>query len=83
MRVIQDRERLGFPLEPRQALGVRGKRVWQTLDRDLAVERRVGGPPDLPHAAFTERRGDFVNAETSAEGEGQAAGSIRAEPNSR
>lgn len=34
-------------------------------------ERRVRGPPHLTHAALAKGRGDLVDAETSAWGEGQ------------
>ena len=52
--MIQRRERLRLALEPRQAFGVRGERVRQDLDRDLAAQRRVRRPIDLPHAAFAD-----------------------------
>ena len=68
--MIQRRERLRLALEPRQALGVRGERVGQDLDRDLAAERRVRRPIDLPHPAFADLRGDFVDAEARAGSEG-------------
>lgn len=63
VRMIQGRERLRLSLEPRQAVGVRRERGRQDLDRDLAAERRVGRSVDLPHPAFADRRGDFVDAE--------------------
>ena len=47
VRMIQRRERLRLALEPRQAVGVRGERVRQDLDRDLATERRVRRPIHL------------------------------------
>ena len=37
VRMIQRRERLRLAFEPRQAFGVRGERVRQDLDRDLAT----------------------------------------------
>ena len=69
--MVQRRERLRLALEPRQAFGVGGERVRQDLDRDLAAERRVRRPIHLPHAAFADLRGDFVDAETGAGSEGQ------------
>ena len=72
--MIQRRERLRLALEPRQAVGVRRERVRQDLDRDLAAERRVRRPIHLPHAAFADRRGDFVDAEPGAWSEGQRCG---------
>ena len=53
--MIQGRERLGLALEPRQALEISGERVGKDLDRDLATERRVRRPVDLPHAPFADR----------------------------
>ena len=66
--MIQGRERLRFAFKPRQAFRIRGERVRQDLDRDLAPKRRVCCPIDLPHPAFADWRGDFVNAETGAGG---------------
>jgi hypothetical protein len=40
--------------------------VGQDRDRDLTAQRRVRRPIDLPHAALTDRRGDFVDAESAA-----------------
>ena len=45
--VIEAGEHLRLPLEPRQAVGVAGKRLGQDLERDLAVELGVGGLVDL------------------------------------
>ena len=61
--MVQRRERLGFALEARQALGVGGEHVRQDLDRDLAPQRRVGAPPDLPHPALADLGRDVVDAE--------------------
>jgi hypothetical protein len=52
--------------EPRQAIGVAGERVREDLQRDVAIERRIAGAVDLPHAAFADQRRDFVDAETVA-----------------
>ena len=72
--MIQRRERLRLAFEPRQAVGVRGERVWQDLDRDLAAQRRVRRPVHLSHPAFTDLGGDFVDAEARAGSEGQPRG---------
>ena len=74
MGMIQRGERLRFALETRQAIRVRGERVRQHLDRDLAAEAGVGGAVHLAHAAFADLRGDFVDAEAGAGSEGQTAG---------
>ena len=71
VRVIQRREDFGFALKPRQPIGIGGEQWRQDLDRDLALQLRVGGPKHLPHPAFADLRGDFVDAETGAGRKGQ------------
>ena len=66
VRMIQRRERLRLAFEARQAVGVRGERVRQDLDRDLAAKCRVRCAIHLPHTAFTDLSGDFVGAESRA-----------------
>ena len=51
--------------------GSLAKRVGQDLERDIAIQLRVARAIDLSHAAFADRRGDFVDAEAGAGGEGQ------------
>jgi hypothetical protein len=69
--VIERRERLRLALESRHALRVVGERVRQDLDRHLAAQDGVGCSIHLAHAAFTDQRGDFVDAETGAGSESQ------------
>ena len=69
--VIQRGQRLRFACEARQPIGVIGKRVRQTLEGNIAIESGVARPPYLPHPAFAEGRGDLVDAESGAGGEGQ------------
>ena len=71
VRVIQRREDFRFALEPREPIGIGGERWRQDLDRDLALQLRVGRPIHLPHPAFADLRGDFVDAEAGAGSEGQ------------
>ena len=66
VRMVQRRERLRFALEPREAIGIAGERVRQDLDRDVAIQLRVARAVDLAHAAFADRRDDFVDAEAGA-----------------
>jgi NADH:ubiquinone oxidoreductase subunit C len=40
--------------------------------RRIAIEARIPRPVDLPHAAFTEGRQDFVGAEFDAYGKGHS-----------
>ena len=64
--MIQGRERLRLALEPRQTLRVRGERIGQDLDRDLAAETGIGGAVDRAHAALAELGSGFVD-QTGAE----------------
>ena len=54
--MIERRERLGFALEPRKPIGVVGERLWQDLDRDVAIQLRVPRSKHLAHAAFADLR---------------------------
>jgi hypothetical protein len=49
----------------------RGESVRQDLERDIAIQFRVAGTVYLTHPASADRRGDFVDAEAGAGGEGQ------------
>ena len=57
---------LGLPREPGEALWVSREGVGEDLQRDLAVELRVGRLPDLAHPAFPEEGGHVVVPEASA-----------------
>ena len=46
-------------------------RFTRNLQRDVASELRIAGAIHLPHAAFTDLRDVFVDAESGAGGEGQ------------
>jgi hypothetical protein len=61
-----------FAREPRQALGVAGKRRWQDLDRHVAPELFIVGAIHLAHAADADEGGHFVDAEAGAWGDGQS-----------
>ena len=75
--MVQAGEDLRLPREPGEAVRVVCEGVRQDLQRDLAVELRIGGLPDLAHAALAEQRGDVVVAEAGADVEGH--GSVCAE----
>ncbi len=47
VRMVERRERLGFPLEPRQALVVVCEFLRENLDRNVAVKLRIAGAVDL------------------------------------
>ena len=71
VRMIQRGEHFRFALEARESIGITGQRRRQDLDRDLALQPRVGRPIHLPHAALADLGGDFVDAEARAGSEGQ------------
>ncbi len=68
--MIQRGQHFGFALEPRQAIRVGCNGFGQHLDRDLALQLRVGRLVHLAHAAHADLSGDFVRAETGSGGEG-------------
>ena len=69
--VVQRGERLGFTLEAREPISVVRERLGQDLDRDVAIQLRVAGPEDLPHAAFADAGDNFVDTETGTGSKGQ------------
>ena len=70
VRVVQAGQDLRLPLEPGEAVGISRESVGEDLQGDIAVELRVGGLPDLAHAAFADEGGHVVVAETGADGQG-------------
>jgi hypothetical protein len=74
VRVIQRREHFSFALKLREPIGVGCEGRRQDLDRNLALESRVGRPEYQPHPAFAKRCGDVVDAETRAGSRGQMSG---------
>jgi hypothetical protein len=67
--VVERSQYFGFALKPGQSFGVRGKRVRQDLDGDLALQVRVGGLVHLTHATDANSGGDFIRTETGARGQ--------------
>ena len=63
LRLARD---LRFPLEPGEAIWIRREGVGQDLQGDLAAQLRVGGLPDLAHAALAEKGGHVVVVEAGA-----------------
>lgn len=61
--MVQRRERLGFTLEAREAIGVAGERVGQDLERDIAIQLRIARAKHLAHAAFAELVEDAIGPE--------------------
>ena len=70
--MAQRREDFRFTLEAGDSFRVCRERLGQDLDGDIAIELRVAGSVHLAHAPFADLRGDFVNAEACAGGEGHS-----------
>ena len=77
VRVVQGCEGLGFAREPSKPVRIVRKRVREDLERDIAIQPGIARAIDLSHAPFADRRGDFVDAETSTGREGQTAEDYR------
>jgi hypothetical protein len=76
--VVERRERAGFALEPRQALGVLREDVRQSLIATWRP-RLVSVALHRAHPALTDLDGDLIRADSSAgrEGHRQFAGTRR------
>jgi hypothetical protein len=74
--MVQRGENFGSALKTREPIMVGRQRRRQDLDRDRALQLRVGRPKRLAHTGFTNLGGDLVDAETGAGSEGQVVGSI-------
>ena len=61
--MVERRERVGFAVEASEPIGLLRERVGQNLQRDVAMELRVVGAIDLPHAADTQQRSDVIDAD--------------------
>ena len=64
--MIEGGQHLGLALEAREPFGIRGERLREDLDRDVASELRVLRPVNLSHASRAERREDLVGSEARA-----------------
>src|SRR5688500_9406327 len=64
--MIECGEGLGFTREPRDTVGVVGKRLGQNLDRDVAIQLRIARAIHLAHSAFAKLRDDFIGPEFHA-----------------
>ena len=63
VRMVQRGDGLRLALEPLLHLGIVGEVGREDLDRDRAVQPRVGRLVDLAHAAGAERDPDFIRPE--------------------
>ncbi len=71
VRMVEGGERLRFARKPRKAIGITSEGVRKDLQRDIAIELGIARPIRLAMPTLADRRGDFVNAEARAGGEGQ------------
>jgi hypothetical protein len=60
-----------FPLEPRESLGIVGKRVGQDFERDITPELRVAGTIHFAHPTAAKGGEDFVRTDAATRGQGQ------------
>ena len=58
--MIERRQRLRFPLEPRQAVGIVRKRLRDNLYRDGTTELRIARAIHLAHATGAQPPGDLI-----------------------
>jgi len=65
-RCVDERRSNVISTEAGQPVGIGCEGVGKDLQRDLAVELRVGGLPDLPHPALANEGSDLVEAEAGA-----------------
>ena len=63
VRMIERRERPGFAVESRDAVGVASDQLGKDFQRDVAAEPGVARAKHLPHAAFAEFGNDSIGAE--------------------
>ena len=80
VRMVERGQKLGFPLEPRQPLGVLGDRLGKDFDREVPVQLGVARSVDLPHPSGAEGRENLVGSEASAGDQSQITGSIQDRP---
>ncbi len=71
VRVGERGYRFRLALEAREHVRIRGHRLRQHLDRDIAVELRIPRTVHLPHAARAEGREDLVGPEAGTRGKAQ------------
>ncbi len=58
--MVQACQDFGFTLKPCQSLRVSRERFGEDLQRDLAIQLRIGGLIDLSHAALADEGGHVV-----------------------
>jgi hypothetical protein len=70
VRMVQRREHFGFRLKAGEAIDICGHRRREYLDRDLALQVRVGGAIRLAHAAHAEFGHDLIGTKARADHRG-------------
>jgi hypothetical protein len=58
--MVECRDELRFALEPLAPFGIVGQQRREDLDRHLAVQPRIFGGEDFPHASPAKRSEDSV-----------------------
>jgi hypothetical protein len=69
VRMVESRHRLGFLLEPAEAVGLALAARGHDLECDVPPEARVTRPIDLAHSPGADRGQDLVGAEPAARDE--------------
>ena len=67
--MVQCREGLRLPLEPRDPIPVLEELLRQDFQRDVAVELAVPRPVHLAHPARAQRRENFIGTEPTTDGD--------------
>jgi len=67
--MVERRENVRLPFEARESIRIKRERLWQNLQRDVAIELRVARAINLAHPAHTDNRQYFVRAEVGAAAE--------------
>ena len=70
VRMVERGEHARLAFESRHAFGVTGERLGQHLDRDVAAERGVGGPPHDAHPSLADLLDETVVRKITAGGQG-------------
>jgi hypothetical protein len=70
--MVERSENLRLPLETGEPVRISSEVVGEELEGDVATEDGIPRPPDLAHAAGTQRRNDFVGAKADTGGQSHA-----------
>jgi hypothetical protein len=65
VRMVERREHLRFPSEPRDTIGIEGEQRWQYFERDRAIQLRIPRAVHLAHGARADEIDDVVRADAA------------------